>query len=100
MHVGVCRPAAGPRRWLDENCSSGGEDGGDNVTAARLLSAEELVPGMRIVKALTKQDLHTGQARARPHVPPDCEELSLASQEKQNHGKFQKSTVPCPCLHK
>lgn len=61
---GVCRPGAGPRRWLDENCSSGGEDGGDNVTAARLLAAEELVPGMRIVKALTKQDLHTGQARA------------------------------------
>ena len=64
MLVGVCRPGAGPRRWLDENYSSGGEDGGDNVTAARLLAAEELTPGMRIVKALTKQDLHTGQARA------------------------------------
>jgi hypothetical protein len=55
---------------LDEdNCSSGGEQAGEDMTAARLLMAEELAPGMRIVKALTKQDLHTGQARLLPAVP-------------------------------
>lgn len=60
----MCSAAA--RRWLDDNdanCSSGAEEGREDTSAARLLAAEELAPDMRVVKALTRQDLHTGQAR-------------------------------------
>ncbi|BDA41728.1 probable regulatory protein viviparous-1 at N-terminal half [Coccomyxa sp. Obi] len=87
------RPGAGPRRWLDENCSSGGEDGSDNVTAARLLAPEELVPGMRVVKALTKQDLHTGQVllpaeHVEASLPPDCVGSSLIRlHARDRHGR-------------
>jgi hypothetical protein len=63
---GACRAGAAARRWLDyddANCSSGAEEGREDTSAARLLTPEELAPGMRVVKALTRQDLHTGQAR-------------------------------------
>jgi hypothetical protein len=60
-------PPAG-RLWAEDsdNCSDA-SDGGRSfreIAAARLLRADELAPDTRIAKALTKQDLHTGQVGA------------------------------------
>lgn len=72
-HLVVAEMSCGGRLWSDldsDNVGSGGSGGEasgcegcpfQDIAGARLLEGSELAPRAHIVKALTKQDLHTGQ---------------------------------------